>query len=246
MRWDEGNEYFPPTTWQVSNIHAGTGATNVIPGTLELAVQFPLCHGERPRHARAAIRGRPAQAPHRLRPALDRLGPPLSHAAGQAGRGRERGRARGLRDHAGTLLHGWHVRRPFHRRHLPRSRGTRAPSTRRSTSSTNASRSPTSSRSPRSTGARSKDCSLALSAAATCAGGVNERSDAGTRDRPRLGALRGFAFQCRRMCSSVTARQARTTKRSIWFCTRCTFRSIGSTRFSTPDSPTRNAPSSPR
>jgi succinyl-diaminopimelate desuccinylase len=40
MRWDEGNEYFPPTTWQVSNIHAGTGATNVIPGTLELAFNF--------------------------------------------------------------------------------------------------------------------------------------------------------------------------------------------------------------
>jgi succinyl-diaminopimelate desuccinylase len=34
--WDDGNEYFPPTTWQCSNVHAGTGATNVIPGTLEL------------------------------------------------------------------------------------------------------------------------------------------------------------------------------------------------------------------
>ena len=32
-RWDEGNEYFPPTTFQVSNLHAGTGVTNVIPGT---------------------------------------------------------------------------------------------------------------------------------------------------------------------------------------------------------------------
>ena len=40
ISWDEGNEYFPPTTWQVSNIHAGTGATNVIPGTLELAFNF--------------------------------------------------------------------------------------------------------------------------------------------------------------------------------------------------------------
>ena len=38
MKWDEGNEYFPPTTWQISNIAAGTGATNVIPG--ELHVQF--------------------------------------------------------------------------------------------------------------------------------------------------------------------------------------------------------------
>jgi succinyl-diaminopimelate desuccinylase len=36
MHWDDGNAYFPPTTWQCSNIHAGTGATNVIPGTLEL------------------------------------------------------------------------------------------------------------------------------------------------------------------------------------------------------------------
>lgn len=38
--WDQGNEYFPPTTWQVSNIHAGTGATNVIPGQLEIKFNF--------------------------------------------------------------------------------------------------------------------------------------------------------------------------------------------------------------
>ena len=38
--WDEGNEYFPPTTWQVSNLHAGTGATNVIPGHIELLFNF--------------------------------------------------------------------------------------------------------------------------------------------------------------------------------------------------------------
>lgn len=37
-RWDEGNAHFPPTTWQVSNIHAGTGAGNVIPG--EVVVDF--------------------------------------------------------------------------------------------------------------------------------------------------------------------------------------------------------------
>ncbi|MEQ8483396.1 MAG: succinyl-diaminopimelate desuccinylase [Pseudomonadales bacterium] len=35
-RWDEGNAHFPPTTFQASNIHAGTGASNVIPGELEL------------------------------------------------------------------------------------------------------------------------------------------------------------------------------------------------------------------
>lgn len=38
--WDAGNEYFPPTTFQISNIHAGTGATNVIPGTLEVLFNF--------------------------------------------------------------------------------------------------------------------------------------------------------------------------------------------------------------
>jgi succinyl-diaminopimelate desuccinylase len=40
IRWDDGNDYFPPTTFQVSNIKAGTGATNVIPGTLELQFNF--------------------------------------------------------------------------------------------------------------------------------------------------------------------------------------------------------------
>ena len=40
VEWDSGNEFFPPTTLQISNIHAGTGATNVIPG--ELVVDFNL------------------------------------------------------------------------------------------------------------------------------------------------------------------------------------------------------------
>jgi succinyl-diaminopimelate desuccinylase len=40
IHWDDGNGDFPPTTWQCSNIHAGTGATNVIPGSLELMFNF--------------------------------------------------------------------------------------------------------------------------------------------------------------------------------------------------------------
>lgn len=39
-QWDHGNAHFPPTSWQVSNIHAGTGATNVIPGALEVLFNF--------------------------------------------------------------------------------------------------------------------------------------------------------------------------------------------------------------
>jgi succinyl-diaminopimelate desuccinylase len=38
--WDEGNEFFPPTSWQISNIHGGTGATNVVPGTVEILFNF--------------------------------------------------------------------------------------------------------------------------------------------------------------------------------------------------------------
>ncbi len=38
--WDAGNEYFPPTTWQISNMHSGTGAANVIPGHADIAFNF--------------------------------------------------------------------------------------------------------------------------------------------------------------------------------------------------------------
>ena len=38
--WDKGNEFFPHTTFQISNIHAGTGASNVIPGTCEVMFNF--------------------------------------------------------------------------------------------------------------------------------------------------------------------------------------------------------------
>ncbi|MDE2307905.1 MAG: succinyl-diaminopimelate desuccinylase [Xanthomonadaceae bacterium] len=39
-RWDNGNADFPPTSFQVSNLHAGTGANNVIPGTLSALINF--------------------------------------------------------------------------------------------------------------------------------------------------------------------------------------------------------------
>jgi succinyl-diaminopimelate desuccinylase len=42
-RWDGGNDHFPPTSWQASNIRAGTGASNVVPGTLSLSFNFRFC-----------------------------------------------------------------------------------------------------------------------------------------------------------------------------------------------------------
>ena len=41
--WDEGNEFFQPTSWQISNIHAGTGAGNVIPGECVVDFNFRFC-----------------------------------------------------------------------------------------------------------------------------------------------------------------------------------------------------------
>ncbi|MDD4929932.1 MAG: succinyl-diaminopimelate desuccinylase [Gallionella sp.] len=38
--WDNGNQYFPATSWQISNINGGTGATNVVPGTVEILFNF--------------------------------------------------------------------------------------------------------------------------------------------------------------------------------------------------------------
>jgi len=40
IEWDSGDEYFPPTSFQVSNIHSGTGATNIVPGSLEMRFNF--------------------------------------------------------------------------------------------------------------------------------------------------------------------------------------------------------------
>ncbi|GAA0746222.1 succinyl-diaminopimelate desuccinylase [Ideonella azotifigens] len=55
MHWDEGNEYFPPTTWQASNLHAGTGATNVIPGEAVLDFNFRFSTASTPESLKARV-----------------------------------------------------------------------------------------------------------------------------------------------------------------------------------------------
>ena len=42
-RWDEGNAFFQPTSWQMSNIHGGTGASNIIPGAVVIDFNFRFC-----------------------------------------------------------------------------------------------------------------------------------------------------------------------------------------------------------
>ena len=53
--WDEGNEFFPPTTWQISNIHGGTGASNVIPGTVEIQFNFRFASASTPDELKAKV-----------------------------------------------------------------------------------------------------------------------------------------------------------------------------------------------
>ncbi len=63
IEWDRGNAHFPPTTFQISNIRAGTGATNVVPGSLE--VWFNFRYSTETDHARLQ---------HRVTDILDRHG----------------------------------------------------------------------------------------------------------------------------------------------------------------------------
>ncbi len=60
-KWDEGNEFFPPTSFQISNIHAGTGTNNVIPGELQLLFNL-----------RFSTKITPGQIQQRVRAILDK------------------------------------------------------------------------------------------------------------------------------------------------------------------------------
>jgi succinyl-diaminopimelate desuccinylase len=53
--WDDGNAYFPPTTFQISNLHAGTGATNVIPGELVVDFNFRFSTASTPEDLKARV-----------------------------------------------------------------------------------------------------------------------------------------------------------------------------------------------
>lgn len=53
--WDQGNEFFPPTTWQISNIHGGTGAGNVIPGHVEIDFNFRFATVSTPEGLKAKV-----------------------------------------------------------------------------------------------------------------------------------------------------------------------------------------------
>ena len=53
--WDRGNDFFPPTSWQISNIHGGTGASNVIPGTVVIDFNFRFSTERTPESLQAQV-----------------------------------------------------------------------------------------------------------------------------------------------------------------------------------------------
>jgi succinyl-diaminopimelate desuccinylase len=55
IEWDQGNAFFPPTSWQVSNIHGGTGASNIIPGTVVVDFNFRFCTESTPEALQARL-----------------------------------------------------------------------------------------------------------------------------------------------------------------------------------------------
>jgi succinyl-diaminopimelate desuccinylase len=55
MEWDQGSAFFPPTSWQISNIHGGTGASNVIPGEVVIDFNFRFCTESTPESLQARV-----------------------------------------------------------------------------------------------------------------------------------------------------------------------------------------------
>jgi succinyl-diaminopimelate desuccinylase len=53
--WDRGNSHFPPTTWQISNIHGGTGATNIIPGEMNVLFNFRFSTASSPEELKRRV-----------------------------------------------------------------------------------------------------------------------------------------------------------------------------------------------
>ena len=123
--WDEGSEHFPPTSFQVSNVTAGAGADNVIPGQAEGGVQLPLLDPPRPRFPRRRGGVRREGVGHRLPDRLAALRRSLSHRARPVDRGgRRRGGIRG-RLPARALDRRRHLGRTLHRPDRGRSGGAR-------------------------------------------------------------------------------------------------------------------------
>ena len=97
-QWDKGNEYFPPTSFQVSNIHAGTGAGNVVPGLASRSTSTSASPPRAPtRRCRQRVEAHPEEARPRLRDRLDARR--RSRSSASAGASRDGARRRSASAH---------------------------------------------------------------------------------------------------------------------------------------------------
>ena len=112
--WDHGNEFFPPTSLQISNINGGTGATNVIPGAVEVQFNFRFSTEVTEQQLRERTAGHPASPRAGLRSAVASQRPALPHPQRRPGR-RHRGSDQGYHWPGCRIIHRrWHLRRAFH------------------------------------------------------------------------------------------------------------------------------------
>ena len=161
VEWDRGNEYFPPTSFQISNVHAGTGAINIIPGTLEASFNFRFSPESDAEGLKARVHAMLDRHGVDVRPRVDALGLPVHDAEGQAGRGARRRRRRRHRRHSRRCPRAAALQTvAFSPPSLEKS-SSLAPSPRECMASTNASDWPTSAPCRRSTSGHSLPCSRA-------------------------------------------------------------------------------------
>ncbi len=195
IQWDDGNEYFPPTTLQISNIQAGTGATNVIPGELRVLFNFRFSTA-------STVEGLKARVHERAGPARARLCArvvAVRHAVPHPARAnwwrpsaRRSANELGIEPELSTTRRhfGW----TFHRRHLPAG-GRARPGQRVDPPGQRA----------RCAGRRGCTCRVYhRTLAALAAWTLRQRSS--LRTHPRSAALRGEPVQRTRGSRSATAR----------------------------------------
>ena len=117
--WDRGNEYFPPTTWQISNFNAGTGANNVIPGDAHVKFNFRFSTASTLESLQTRVHGILDKhgVPYDLEWSYD--GRPFITARGDLVDAVSTRDQDGHRHRHRAVDHRRHLRRPLHRRHLP-------------------------------------------------------------------------------------------------------------------------------
>ena len=115
--WDRGNEHFQPTTFQVSNISAGTGAPNVIPGELKARFNLRFSTEQTVDGLKTVVEGILTAPSSQLLAGMVHFRIPLPDGSRRTVGGRDPRRARASANHSETIDRRRHLGRPLHRPH---------------------------------------------------------------------------------------------------------------------------------